>query len=94
MKHYIIAKLKDGIDKKTLIGPVTEIFEGTLSIPGIHAVKVKPCCVDRPNRYDIMIEIEMEREALEAYDACEPHKKWKAEYGPMLASKTIFDSED
>ena len=43
MKHYIIAKLNEGIDKNELIAPVTEIFEETLKIPGVHHVKVKPC---------------------------------------------------
>ena len=47
---------------------MTAIFEETLQIPGIYGVKVKPCCIDRPNRYDIMIEIEMDKEALPAYD--------------------------
>ena len=41
-----------------------------------------------------MIEMEMEPEALTAYDACEAHKKWKQEYGDLLQKKTIFDSED
>ena len=94
MKHYIIAKLNEGIDKKELIAPVTAIFEETLQIPGVHGVKVKPCCINRPNRYDIMIEIEMDPEALAAYDASAPHKKWKETYGGMLAAKTIFDSEE
>ncbi len=94
MKHYIIAKLNEGVERDALIAPVTEIFEETLSIPGIHGVTVKPCCIDRPNRYDIMIEIDMDREALEAYDRSAPHKKWKEVYGGMLSAKTIFDSED
>ena len=94
MKHYIIAKLKEGIDKETLVAPVTAIFEETLSIPGIHAVKVKPCCIDRPNRYDLMIEIEMDPEALPAYDASAPHKEWKARYDEHIAAKTIFDRAD
>ena len=94
MKHYIIAKLKSGIDRNELVEPVAAIFEDTLSIPGIRAVKVKPCCIERSNRYDLMIEIEMDPEALPAYDASEPHKKWKETYGGMLEAKTIFDSED
>ena len=94
MKHYIIAKLKEGIDKNALVAPVTEIFEQTLSIPGVHGVRVIPNCIDRPNRYDLMIEIEMDPEALPAYDSSAPHKKWKETYGDMLAAKTIFDSED
>ena len=65
MKHYIIAKLKEGVDKYALVDPVTEIFKKTLAIPRIHGVKVKPCCIDRPNRYDLMIEIEMERRLTE-----------------------------
>lgn len=93
MKHYIIAKFKEGIDPAPLIGPVREIFEETLAIEGIHAVDVKPCCIKRPNRYDIMIVIDMDKEALETYDACEPHKKWKRDYGNMLQAKTIFDSD-
>ena len=94
MKHYIIAKLNEGIDRNALIGPVTAIFEEALQIPGVHSVKVKPCCIDRPNRYDIMIEIGMDKEALAAYDASAPHRKWKEAYGGMLAAKTIFDSEE
>ena len=94
MKHYIIAKLKDGVDKAELIGPVTELFQGVLTVPGVHAVTVKPCCIDRPNRYDIMIEIGMDPEALPLYDHCEAHKEWKRVYGDLLAAKTIFDSED
>ena len=94
MKHYIIAKFNEGCEWKPMIGAITDLFEETLQIPGIHAVKVKPCCINRPNRYDLMIEMEMDPEALTAYDACEAHKKWKQEYGDLLQKKTIFDSED
>jgi hypothetical protein len=94
LKHYIIAKLNEGIDRNELIAPVKEIFEETLQIPGVYSVKVMPCCIDRPNRYDIMIEIGMDREALPAYDASAPHKRWKETYGGMLSAKTIFDCED
>ena len=94
MKHYIIAKFNEGCEWKPMISAITELFEETLQIPGIHGVKVKPCCINRPNRYDIMIEMEMDPEALTVYDACEAHKKWKQEYGDLLQKKTIFDSED
>ena len=94
MKHYIVAKLKNPADTERLVRPVKELFEETLSIPGIHAVSVKPCCVDRPGRFNLMIVIDMDREALGAYDACEPHQRWKKEYGDLLETKAIFDSED
>ena len=94
MKHYIIAKLHDSSKREELVAPVQALFDRTLSIPGIHKVTVKPCCVDRANRYDLMIVIEMDPSALEAYDQCEPHKEWKQAYGSLLKEKTIFDSED
>ena len=74
-----------------LLEPVTEIFQGVLAIPGVSSVSVMPCCIDRPNRYDLMIEIEMEKEALEAYDGCETHRLWKETYGDLLEKKAIFD---
>ena len=50
MKHYIIAKLNEGIDRNELIAQVKESFEETLQIRGVYSVKVMPCCIDRPNR--------------------------------------------
>ena len=94
MKHYILAKWNEDCDKESLLQPVREIFEETLNIPGVHAVEVKPCCIDRSNRYDLMVEIDMDRDALPLYDKSAPHRKWKERYGSMLFSKAIFDSED
>ncbi len=94
MKHYIIAKWNEGVDKAAQLAPVKEIFQGVLEVPGVHGVTVKPCCIDRANRYDLMIEIDMDKEALSVYDGCAAHKKWKETYGAMLSAKTIFDSED
>ena len=94
MKHYIIAKFKEGTDVKALAGPVRSIFEEVLQIPGIHSVDVRTSCSDRSNRYDLMILIRMDPEALPAYDASAPHHRWKDEYGGMIVSKAIFDCEE
>ena len=94
MKHYIIAKLKEGFKAEELAGPVKSLFEELLPLDGIHGVEVKTNCIDRANRYSIMIIIDMDPEALERYDVSEPHKMWKAKYGDMLESKAIFDSAD
>ena len=94
MKHYIIAKFTEGTDLRPLVPAIQALFNKTLTIPGIHAVRVKPCCIDRANRYDLMIEITMEKEALPAYDSSAPHHEWKEIYGSLLQAKTIFDSED
>ena len=94
MKHYIIVKFTEGTDVSSLIDPVRRIFEETLSIRGIHNVDLKVSNSDRSNRYDLMIVMDMEREALPAYDISEPHLRWKSEYKDMIAKKAIFDCDD
>lgn len=48
-------------------------------------------CIDRPNRYDLMITIDMDEEALAAYDASDPHHEWKETFGDLIEKKAIFD---
>ena len=93
VKHYIIVKFRDGTDVQAAAGPVRELFGGTLSIPGIRGVDVRTSCSSRPNRFDMMIVIDMDAPALPAYDVSEPHLRWKAEYGPLIEKKAIFDCE-
>ena len=93
MKHYIIVKFVEGTDVGALLEPVRAIFEETLRIPGIHGLALKPSNSERPNRYDLMIELDMDSEALPAYDASEPHLRWKREYGELVAKKAIFDCD-
>ena len=49
--------------------------------------------VDRPNRYDLLIRIDMEKETLPVYDDSEPHHVWKRDYACYLEKKAIFDYE-
>ena len=93
MKHYIIAKFVEDFDWKAEVPEITTLFNELLGTPGIHGVEVKPCCINRPNRYDLMIEIDMDQDALSAYDASNPHKVWKETYGDTMQKNTIFDSE-
>ena len=93
MKHYIIVKFTEGTDVKALVDPVRGIFEKTLEIPGIHSLDIRLSNSDIPNRYDLMIILDMEKEALPAYDASEPHHQWKSEYGDRIAAKAIFDCD-
>ncbi len=94
MKHHIIVKFTEGTDARALAGPVQKIFDETLSIPGVHGVDVKLSNSDRANRYDLMIVMDMDKEALPAYDASRPHLQWKTEYGDLIAKKAIFDCDD
>ena len=94
MKHYIIVKFVEGTDVKALVGPVKAIYDETLSIPGVHGVDVKLSNSDRANRYDLMIVMDMDKEALPAYDVSVPHLRWKTEYGDRVAKKAIFDCDE
>ena len=94
MKHYIIVKFTEGTDVKALVEPVREIFTRTLSIPGIHELELKTSNSDRANRFDLMIILDMDKEALPVYDTSEPHLCWKSRYGELIAKKAIFDCDD
>ena len=93
MKHHIIVKFAPGTDVKAIADPVRRIVEETLGIPGIYGVDVVLSNSDRSNRYDMMIVIDMDKEALPAYDASEPHLRWKSEYGSITEKKAIFDCD-
>ena len=96
MKHCILAKYTaDAYSRRAELLPrVREIFSAAADIPGVTGAEVFPNCVDRSNRYDVLIVLEMARDALGAWDASEIHHQWKAQFGGMLASKAIFDYED
>ena len=93
MRHYIIIKLKDRTTKNEVAQKARSIFEKTLEIEGVQNVNVYETCVDRPNRYDVMIEMEMQPEALALYDPSDAHMEWKRYCDPLLEAKTVFDCE-
>lgn len=97
MKHCIIVKFIPEISRKiekNFIEQIQELFDNTKEIEGIHDVKIFKNCVNRDNRADIMIEMDMEKEALEEYDKSPWHILWKQEYGRFIESKSIFDYDD
>lgn len=96
MKHLIIVKYNEKVkkeDKENMLKDINELFQHLTEIEGIHEVNVYGNCVDRSNRYDVMIEIVMDREALPVYDESYWHHKWKDDYGQYVLSKAIFDHE-
>ena len=96
MKHDILIKYKPEITKERkaeLIPEIAALFEHTTEIPGIRGVRLYPNVVERENRYDLLIEIDMDREALELYDTSVWHKQWKEQYGGLLEKKAIFDHD-
>lgn len=97
MRHYIIVKFKSEITKEMqekMYPDIKALFDETKSIPGILNIRLLPNVINRDNRYDLAIEMEMNKDALPVYDASKPHKRWKEQYGGMLENKTIIDLED
>ena len=97
MKHCIIVKFNPNISMKmenSFINQIKELFDDCLEIEGIHDVKVFRSCTNLDNRADIMIQIDMEKSALEAYDKSDAHLMWKTEYSRFIATKTVFDYDD
>lgn len=96
MLHHIIVKFNDDITperKKEIAAQAAALFEGLRQMPGIHDVALHTSCIDCPNRYDLMIAISMDKDALPSYDDCKIHHKWKADFGEFIKSKAIFDCE-
>ena len=94
MKHCILVKFKEDIRKdEQLYDDIFKLFNNCLSIEGITKVNLIKNCIERSNRYDLLIQIEMNKEALEAYDNCKWHKLWKENYSDLLDKKAIFDYE-
>ena len=94
MKHCILAKWKETVsDKAALLAQVTALYRAADSISGVHSVQIYPCCIDRANRYNVMIVLDMDKEALPNWDASAVHHQWKGEYGALIEKKAIFDYE-
>lgn len=93
MRHFIIVKFKDSVDVHKLVEPIENLFRESLNIHGINRVEFYTSNVNMHNRYDLMIEMILSREALEKFDNSEIHKKWKINYGEYIESKAIFDCD-
>lgn len=92
MRHHIIVKWKKEIEKPDTAA-IGRLFEKALAIEGVHSVSLHPNVIDRANRFDLLILLCMEREALPLFDASEVHYVWKETYSNQMEAKTIFDCE-
>lgn len=96
MKHCIIVKYKPEVDdacKARLASEIRGLFEAALKIEGIHRIEVRKNVVRMPNRYDLLIEMDMDETALPKFDGSILHRQWKEQYGSILQNKTIIDLE-
>ena len=93
MKHYIIVKFNENVEKEKLINPIIELFQKAMHIKEVIIVDIYESNMDLPNRYDLMIRKKKKKKALEEFDNGEIHKEWKERFGKYIMSKTIFDCE-
>ena len=93
MTHFIIVKFNDTVaDRPALCRQIEDLFLPAAKMTGIYKVQLFSSCVDRPNRHDLMIRMEMEPEALAAFDASVIHRTWKERFGRYVLNKAIFDT--
>ena len=90
MKHLILVKFKEEVSDK-IIDDINALFKKALQIEGIYDIQIYKNIIELPNRYDLMIEIEMEKEVLLLFDSSEVHSIWKKKYSFYIQSKIIFD---
>ena len=93
MQHYIIVKLNENIEKEKIINPIKELFKKTTQIKEIKKVEIFESNMNLPNRYDLMIKMELSPKALNEFDNSAIHKEWKEKFGKFIMSKTIFDCD-
>lgn len=94
MLHRIIVKYTPLVtDRDAFAEEVLGVFKPLEQMDGIRKVGVVKGLPLAENRWDLMIEIDMEKDALPAYNGSAPHKKWKTEYACFVEKKAIFDCE-
>ncbi len=94
MKHHIIVKYNALVtDKEALQKDIAALFASAREIPGVLCARLYPNCIPLENRFDLMIVVDMEKEALPNWNTSALHLKWKEDYGKFIQSKAIFDCE-
>ena len=92
MRHCILVKYNQEVkDRAAFAQEALQVFAPLKDMPGIHAVTATECLPLADNRYDLLIEIYMERDALPSYNESAPHKLWKRDYAKYIDKKAIFD---
>lgn len=94
MLHHILVKWNEQVtDKAGILRQVQETYADATDIEGVRSVTFKPNVIDRPNRYDLLIVLDMETAALPAWDASATHHRWKDHFSSLIEKKAIFDCD-
>lgn len=94
MLHHVIVKFNDTVkDKKGMSIEVGNLFKGFEKMKGFHKVDFYLNCMDIDNRYDVMIKVDMDKDAFDDYCNSSIHDTWLNDYGKYVLQKAIFDCE-
>lgn len=91
MLHYILVKWNPDVEKQSAAQAVRALYAKAAEIAGVRRVEIRENITPRDNRYDLMIVLEMDGEALFSWDQSQLHQQWKQEYGAHIEKKCIFD---
>ena len=94
MIHYIIVKWNGEADKISLAEKARALYADAAKISVVNMVEIKENVIPRDNRYDLMIALHMDSNALTVWDNSDLHLKWKSDFGGFIEKKCIFDCEE
>lgn len=94
MKHYIIVKYNSQVTDRTAFErDIRALFAPATALEGVREVTVSPAVILSQTRHDLMICIDMDKEALAVFDDSPIHKQWKDDFARFIETKTIFDCD-
>ena len=91
MEHYMIIKLKNGIDAASLYEPMSSLLKEAERIDGIRKADVFLSSYRLKGRYDMMIRIRMKKEALSSFEDSDVYRDWKKQFEDKIETMTVFD---
>ena len=91
VKHIVVYKLKEGVDKAEAVGIIASVLEPLVGkIPGLKHMEIRQCF----NGSDYALYSEFEsREALTAYATNPLHLEAKTHFHHFIATRTAADYE-
>lgn len=91
MKHHIILKLKKNDNSEKIIEEIKNLYNETLKIQGVKRVDVYTTNSKLRNKFDLMIKMDLTKEALKEYETSDIHNQIKERFDKTISKKTIFD---
>ncbi len=93
MKHFVLFKFKEEVDKDHVYKLFTDTYKQIDNeLDFVSEVRVSLNCYDRPSNYDMMIEITVSApERLTDYLEYPVHKELAVKTRPYMESVVMFD---